>query len=676
MKKEAYTKDEPKVIEGSLFFTDPPKELELNKAPKKYDLKEEFRKFYMDYSKLKKFNATSIIPYEDLISFNQHLGFLLEERPKEVIEQFKQIGRCIDFEGYQNFKQIHKLDKEDLGKLLKFRGRIKRLGKRMPRTIGLVYKCPFCETLITTPQHGRKRELPKKCSCGRRGGFIFENTQEENFQELNLEELQSDLKGGRQPQQLRVSIEGALCKRDLQGGRLIEVTGIVGKLPRYMSQKDEESNLCDFVLSVQDFTDLDKEEDEDISEEELKQIKEIANCGNPLDKLANSVVPEIFGNLPIKRAIVLQMMRGNSRKRSDGSMTNSMINILLVGDPGVAKSRTLRAAISRTPSARFVVGTKTSRVGLGAMVVKDELTGEWSLEVGNLILANESTLAVDELDKMPKEHLSELLEPMSSGIVTISKAGINATLPARTSILASSNPIRGSYNVTHPLAQQIGLDAPILNRFDLIFILLDKRNETFDSEATNYVFNLGEEKALDISVDLFRKYVSYTRKLKPKLDKSILPHIQDFYVNLRKQSSRDDAIPVNLRSVEALVKLSQAHAKLRLSDNVEIVDFNVAKEIFMSSVKELAVDAETGMLDMSRLSQKIPQSKRSKLESFYEILDDMSQEKSPLTYDEIIEKAKNKGIKNWDVHMFLDELKRNGEIFQPTNKTYSFVRKM
>jgi replicative DNA helicase Mcm len=278
------------------------------------------------------------------------------------------------------------------------------------------------------------------------------------------------------------------------------------------------------------------------------------------------------------------------------------------------------------------------------------------------------------MDKMFKEHLSELLEPMSSGTVSINKAGISALLPARTSILAAANPIKGNYDLTQPLAAQVNLDTPILNRFDLIFILLDKNNEKFDSEATQYVFSTHKEKVeVEISSELFRKYIAYCRKVKPVLDDELLAHLQDFYVTLRKQTNRAQAIPFNLRSVEAIIKLAEAHAKLRLSEKVEVLDFNVAKEIFMSSIKELAVDDETGQLDMSRLSQKVPMSKRSKMESFLEMFHKLAEENEIVEYSRLVAEAKESGMKYWEVDMFLNELRRLGQIYEPTSKKFKVV---
>jgi replicative DNA helicase Mcm len=580
-----------------------------------------------------------------------------------------------------NYKNIHKLENKDAGHLFTIKGIIKKITKVILRTVDITYECSKCQDLITLPQDTRRKIEPKKCSnCGSKFPnikFFVHSEHHNDIQELNLEEIQGELDGSRQPQQLRVLLQEEntkyLCGK-LQAGRRVEIIGRIEKLPKFMSPRDELSNLTEFMMYANNFVNLDKEEDDEVTEEEVEKIKEIAYGPNPLETLAKSLVPEIFGNLPVKRALVLQAVRGVEKTRTDGSLTNDMISILLCGDVGIAKSRTLKSVTMRTPRARMVVGTKTSKVGLGAMVSKDELTGEWSLEVGSLVLASGSTLCLDEMDKMFKEHLSELLEPMSSGTVSINKAGISALLPARTSILAAANPIKGNYDLNQPLAAQVNLDTPILNRFDLIFILLDKNNEKFDSEATQYVFSTHKEKVeVEISSELFRKYIAYCRRIKPVLDDELLAHLQDFYVTLRKQTNRAQAIPFNLRSVEAIIKLAEAHAKLRLSEKVEVLDFNVAKEIFMSSIKELAVDDETGQLDMSRLSQKVPMSKRSKMESFLEIFHKLAEENEIVEYSRLVAEAKESGMKYWEVDMFLNELRRLGQIYEPTSKKFKVV---
>ena len=192
-----------------------------------------------------------------------------------------------------------------------------------------------------------------------------------DIQELNLEEIQGELDGSRQPQQLRVLLQeentDKLCGK-LQAGRRVEIIGRIEKLPKFMSPKDELSNLTEFMMYANNFVNLDKEEDDEVTDEEVEQIKEIAYGPNPLETLAKSLVPEIFGNLPVKRALVLQAVRGVEKTRTDGSLTNEMISVLLCGDVGIAKSRTLKSVTMRTPRARMVVGTKTSKVGLGAMV--------------------------------------------------------------------------------------------------------------------------------------------------------------------------------------------------------------------------------------------------------------------------------------------------------------------
>jgi replicative DNA helicase Mcm len=373
-------------------------------------------------------------------------------------------------------------------------------------------------------------------------------------------------------------------------------------------------------------------------------------------------------------------VKGVGKERSDGSHTQEDIHILITGDVGIAKSVSLKATAARTPRAKMVVGTKTSKVGLGAMAVKDELTNTWSLEIGALVLANGSTLCLDELDKMYPEHLSELLEPMSGSTVTINKAGISATLPASTSILASANPKMGNYDLNQSLAQQINLPTPILNRFDLIFILIDRPNEKFDSKAVEHIFKSYKEKMEpEVPLSLFKKYITYCRKLKPILDDSLVSDVQSFYVELRAKSKGNPdmkTIPVNLRNMEAVVKLAEAHAKLRLSDKVEVLDLNVAKEIFMFCVNQLVKDKETGMYDFSRMNERIPMSKRGKLDRFLELLHSlMGNIEEETKYGTIVEEAEKISISEWDTKIFLEELKKEIKIYEPRRGFYKLVEK-
>lgn len=576
---------------------------------------------------------------------------------------------------------ISRIRVNHINNFISVKGIIKRITKVIPRTHEITYQCGSCGTVIKILQLNKKVKQPAKCSCGRRGGFTLTSEKQVDIQELNLEESQENLEG-KQAQQLRVYLEGSLTDKDfasrLQAGRRVELLGYIKKLPAFMTAKDEDSNLSEFMLYANNIILLDAEDDIKISEEDELQIKEIA-AKKPLDFLARNLVPEVYGNDMVKRAIILQMVKGVPKYRTDGSQSQSDIHILITGDVGISKSVTLKAATSRTPKAKMVVGTKTSKVGLGAMAVHDELLNCWSLEAGALVLANGSTLCIDELDKMYKEHLNDLLEPMSAGTATINRAGISATLPARTSILAAANPINGNYDLKQHLAKQIDLPTPIINRFDLIFILLDKPDKNFDANVVEHIFKGFKEKMkCDITPELYRKYIIYCRKQHPKLKEELLQPIKEFYVNLRQKSQRGDdgekGIPVNLRGMEALIKLSEANAKLRLSEWVEIEDLNVAKEIVLFCLRQIGYDEESRVYDMSRITEKVPTSQRGKLTNLIEILRALEEKYGKfLPYKEILMESEKSNIKKWDLSNYLEQLKKEGILIEPKQGYYQLV---
>lgn len=565
--------------------------------------------------------------------------------------------------------QIHNIRKDNELKSLK--GIIKRITKVLPRTTKIYFECPSCGAVLSKIQERKKITSPSRCSCGRQGQFRRSREEKVNIQELALEEIHDEL-DGKPPQQIRVYLEGDLTERELtarlQPGRKIEVIGITQELPVFMTSKDEKQNISEFMVMANNIILLDADDDLTINEEDIRCINEIA-VNDPLQQLSESLAPEVYGNEEIKKAVVLQLVKGVSRQKSDGTYTNENIHLLLCGDPGIAKSVCLKAAVARTPRAKMVVATKTSKAGLTATVVKDELTGTFSLEAAAMVLCNNSIIAIDELDKLHKEHVNDLLEPMSACTVSVNKSTISAVLPARTGVLASANPMYGNYDIQKPLAKQIDLPTPIIDRFDLIFVMIDKPNKDIDSKIVEFIFKARKEKIeAKIPTDLFKKYITYCKKLNPELDESLLVPLQDFYTKLREQSHNEDVkgIPLNPRDIEAIIKLSEAHAKLRLSNKVEAQDVEVAKGLFIFCLRQLGTDPESGVIDRSRLTQKVPVSKKGKVESLLDMIHTLSQEHNNLIPENVIsDKCEEANVKRYEVRDFIEELKRAGKLFEP-----------
>lgn len=644
----------------------------------------EFKEFFDAYKKdIDLTQNPVILNLNLLLQFNPKIYEEILDNPSIIPEMEIALGEKLAtpnirilLTNINNEKQIRKIRSEDLNKLLSVKGIIKRITKVIPRAVTLTFECPSCGGVLNILQTHKKKQEPTRCSCGRKGNFHLIKTENKNIQELNLEENIEETEG-KQPQQIRIYLEGDLTEdnfsKRLQPGKKIEVIGKVDILPPFMTQKDEQSNLSEFMIYANNVVPLEEEDELVINEEDLNQIKEIA-AHNPLERLSNSLVPEVYGNDQIKKAIILQLVKGVPKPKSDGTYTREDIHILLVGDPGTAKSVTLRATTLRTPNARMIVGTKTSKVALSAMAIKDEILGTWALECGNLVLSSGSILMLDEMDKLSKENLSELLEPMSSATVTVAKAGIFAKLTAKTGILASANPIHGNYDLTQTIPKQIDLPSPILNRFDLIFIMVDKPDMEFDKKAIEHVFNTQTKQIEpEISISLFKKCINYYRKQKPKLKLELLEKLKNFYTNLRQRSKSKDeqGLPINLRNMEGILRLSEANSKLRLSEWVEIQDFNVAKDIFMYCLKQVGIDNETGMIDTSRMTERVPISKRGRIEKLREIIYQLAERLGrEIPIEEIYAQTESLDFKKWEVSDYLEELHKLGEIIEPRKGVY------
>jgi replicative DNA helicase Mcm len=575
---------------------------------------------------------------------------------------------------------ISNLRQNNLNKLYIIKGMIKRTTKVITRTNQIKFECVSCSSIISVVQTKKKIQEAMRCSCGNKNPRSFRQLNKNilNIQELNLEEL-SEESSGKQPQQLRVYLEGDLTDPTFSGrlnpGKRIEVLGIIKELPAFMTKKDEIENISEFMIHAININYLEADEDSKISDEDLIKIKEIAK-NNPLEFLANNLSKANYGNEQLKKAIVLQLAKGVQQQRPDGTFTRGDIHILLSGDAGVSKSQLLNATCIKCPRGRYASGTRGSAAGLTSSVNKDELTGEWSVTAGAIVLSSGSILMLDELDKMDKEDLSSLYEPLETQRVTVNKAGINCSLNAKTSILAAANPLRGRFDVSKPLASQIDLPAPLLNRFDLIFVMLDKQREDFDFSSVEHIFNIHSENDKiheEVTPQFFKKYISYVRKLRPRLRANILPELQKIYIKIRKQTGTT-GIPINLRNVEGLIRLSSASAKIRQSDFVELSDLKIAEELFTYSLKQLGYDEETGQLDLSRLTQKVPTSKRGKLESVLALIQSLENKFGKIIpYYEIIGEANNFNIDKWEIDIFLDTLKKEGKIFEPKSGFYSLL---
>ena len=364
-------------------------------------------------------------------------------------------------------------------------------------------------------------------------------------------------------------------------------------------------------------------------------------------------------------------------------ITRGDCHILLIGDPGSGKSQLLKRISKVAPKARFTSGKGATAAGLTASVVKDEFLGGWTLEAGTLVLANQGFAIIDEMDKMNKEDRSALHEALEQQTVSISKANIQATLRCETTVLADANPKYGRFDPYDLVARQIDLPPTLINRFDLIFPIKDMPSREKDESAAAFILNLHRDPdsgEAEISTLLIRKFFVYIRqKMKPKMSDEAIAELKEYYVSMRNSGSGEEqgikSIPITARQLEALVRLSEAVAKVRLAKIVSKEDAQKAIELIDYCLNQIAKDSETGKIDIDRLSSRITASERSNISIIKETINYLEAElqNKIIPIENLMEKSSEKNISPNQVEEILEKLRRSGDIFEPKK---GFIQKL
>ena len=351
------------------------------------------------------------------------------------------------------------------------------------------------------------------------------------------------------------------------------------------------------------------------------------------------------------------------------------IHILFVGDPGIGKSQMLKYVSKLAPRSIYTSGKGTTGAGLTAAAVRDELGG-WSLEAGALVLGDQGNVCVDELDKMRSEDRSALHEALEQQTVSIAKAGIMATLNSRCSVLAAANPKFGRFNRFKALAEQIDLPAPILSRFDLIFVIEDKPERKRDAEIAEHILKTHQVSSIgyEIEPELLRKYIAYARKnINPELTDEANTVLKEFYVSTRNSNTEEEGpVPITARQLEAIIRLAEASAKLKLKDKVEREDAERAVKLQLACLRKIGVDPETGEIDIDKVEGRTPKSDRDKLQRVMAEIELLQEEYAgQAPRDVLITNMKEKfDVGEEKVDSIIKNLKHKGLIYEPTTGSY------
>jgi replicative DNA helicase Mcm len=522
-----------------------------------------------------------------------------------------------------------------------------------------------------------------------------------NQQKLNVQEHGEDLRPGQQPQAIDVIALDDECDKLYPGDRAT-LNCIVRMQQRVV--KGEKTTVFDIYLDLSS-VEIEQSDFEEvtINEEAEEKIKEIAQSGQALEIIAASIAPSIYGYTEIKKGAALQMFGGVTSTNSDGSQNRGEIHIAVLGDPGVAKSRLIKYIARQSPRGVFVSSVTSSGVGLTGAATRDE-DGRWIIEAGALPLADKGVGAIDEIDKADPDTIDSLLNIMEDGEVRIAKAGQNRLLKARCSIIVAGNPKEERFDTyaAGGLADQINLPPAFLSRFDLIYLMVDQPDAALDAERSKHVIKTryigeckeagkpdklsAEEKADTepaIPTILLKQYIAYAkRKIFPIMNEATRTYLTKHYVEVRSKqggvqqgsAANTSIAPPTMRQQEALVRMAEASARMRLSPEVTLKDAERAVALFDQCLKDVATDPVTGKVDMGRIGQGMA---GGKLKLIHAIKDIIRAEDGGglggVSVELIISKLDEKGFKGeHEVEKLIEELHKKGDLMQPKSSVQKY----
>jgi len=616
-------------------------------------------------------NPDEYLEYGNQAAFDQ-----LQIQEPEYAERIRDEGVTVRIRGIPYVTPLRELSSRHIGKLVMIEGIVIRATTVRPLVTRAVFKCRRCDQLIEVPQTGTYLTSPSKCTnpdCKATGGFEFVQEESEfiDSQEIRIQEYPEELPPGQTPRSLNIQLVGRDIVDVAQPGDRVYVVGIVRAEAKSYPRSGK---LRAFGLYLDaNYIDTRSKEPEaiEITPEEERKILEIAKDPNVHDRIIRSIAPSIYGYEHIKEAIMYLLFGGVPKHLPDINIRGEL-NILLVGDPGTAKSQLLRYVPKIAPRGLYTSGRGTTAAGLTAAVLPSS-SGGMTLEAGALVLADRGIACIDEIDKMRPEDRVAIHEAMEQHTISIAKGGIVATLNARAAVLAAANPALGRYDPYRTVAENISLPVTILSRFDLIFVLRDVPEKDRDSRMSEHILELHRKRAPpaepEIPPDLLRKYIAYARSINPVLTPEAMEKLKEFYMEMRSASEAEGSpIAITARQLESLVRISEARARAALRDQVLPEDAEHAIAIMRRSLEEAGIDVSSHKIDIDIIMTGKPKSLQDKLRLVLNVLVDMERDTSVVKRSELIEKLTTEyDLTRTEVERLIGQLIREGTIYEPRN---------
>jgi len=659
------------------------------------------------------------VPFSVVDSADTPLADLLLERPEEVvgagIRALKELLPVAGPEAEQlrirvvglpptSHRAVRAIRESDLNHFVALDGIVRRVTQVRPQIRDAVFECVSCRTKFHEWQDETSlvfRE-PLECpesqgGCGKTQGrtrfrLIAEESTYVDAQRIEIQENPETLRYGAHPQGISVLLTEDLTGKVLPGNRIV-LNGVLKSFQRASASRGGvvRNTTFDLMIIGNSYESKTREYEEiEMTPEDIRLIEQFRGDPTVVDKIVLSLAPTIKGMEEEKEAIALQLFGGVEKRHADNVRVRGDIHCLIVGDPGVAKSQLLLYIAGVAPRGVYTSGKGATAAGLTAAAVKDDFAGgRWVLEAGMLVLADGGMAIIDELDKMSPEDRSAMHETLEQGTVSIAKAGITSTLNARCPVLAAANPKWGRFTNDRTVAEQLDLPPTLLSRFDVIFSIRDVPDQKRDRLLANKILashrevehpgqyaEFGGPGGAPFSQDLLKKYIAFARRtIRPVLTQPALDAIEDYYVRVRRQGEEPNApVPITARQLEALVRLSEAAARARLSSEVGIEDAERAIHVMESFLRRVSMTDE-GKLDIDLTQTGVSHSQRERMDIAMRAMRNLQGDAAGVftidQYHEAMEKAE---ISRARADSILQSMLNQGEIIEPRPNQFQLVR--